>query len=121
MGPLFQVGIGNVLGKDLDGDRASEAGIGRLVDLAMPPTPIWAVTSYGPRRVPGLRANAGDYKGEIRARSSLLSRQTPKVSPDVHVAIVYLSQPSTSPAIQRPVYGSSVNGLNTLSPGRLKS
>src|SRR5688572_5671203 len=35
----------------------------RLVSVArytspMPPTPIWVVTSYGPRRVPGIRATA---------------------------------------------------------------
>ena len=42
----------------LDGDRPLQVGVGGLVDLAMPPTPIWATTSYGPRRVPGVRANS---------------------------------------------------------------
>ena len=41
----------------------------RLVSVArytspMPPTPIWAVTSYGPRRLPGAR----DKKGRLYVR-----------------------------------------------------
>ena len=50
----------------------------RLVSVArytspIPPTPIWAVTSYGPRRVPEARANRSvDYTGEAAAQSGLL-------------------------------------------------
>ena len=30
----------------------------------IPPTPIWAVTSYGPRRVPGVSAKSLNYMGQ---------------------------------------------------------
>ncbi len=34
-----------------------------LYTSPMPPTPIWAAISYGPRRVPGVRAKLLEYKG----------------------------------------------------------
>ena len=45
----------------------------RLMSVALftspiPPTPIWAVTSYGPRWVPGVRAKL--LRGLLRAERS---------------------------------------------------
>src|SRR5215813_3999086 len=35
----------------------------------MPPAPIWAMTSYGPTRLPGLRTKASgwDYRGSVES------------------------------------------------------
>ena len=67
--PRQALGVGrNRRGQDLDGDLPR-----RFVSVArytspIPPTPIWAVTSYGPRRVP--RANdtvsRWNYTGSLR-------------------------------------------------------
>ena len=51
----------------------------------MPPTPIWAVISYGPRRVPAVRATAGgcDYRrccgesGYVTSNADLAIHATP--------------------------------------------
>ena len=40
----------------LDCDVALQVRIGRAVHFPIPPTPIWAVISYGPRRDPGASA-----------------------------------------------------------------
>src|SRR4051812_35088329 len=39
----------------------------------MPPTPICAPTSYGPRQVPAVRAKCCDYTGGSEVRTRLLS------------------------------------------------
>jgi hypothetical protein len=40
--------------QNLNGDRALQVSVAQYTS-PMPPTPIWLVTSYGPRRVPGAR------------------------------------------------------------------
>ena len=51
------------LGKYFDRHSATEVGIRRPIHSPIPPTPIWAVIAYGPRRVPGVRAKLLEYKG----------------------------------------------------------
>jgi hypothetical protein len=43
-------------GQHLDRHLPLQVRVDRPIDLTMPPTPSWAVTSYGPRRVPGVKA-----------------------------------------------------------------
>ncbi len=60
--PLHQIGIRrDVLGQDIDGDRAVEAGVAGFVHLPMPPAPRAETISYGPSRTPG--ASAMDLPG----------------------------------------------------------
>ena len=49
---------GHGRGEDPDGHVAPEPGVAGAVDLAMPPAPRGATTSYGPSRVPAARAIA---------------------------------------------------------------
>jgi hypothetical protein len=44
------------IGENLYRDVSRKIRVFGSVDLAMPPTPIWATISYGPRRVPEARA-----------------------------------------------------------------
>ena len=56
--------VRNGVGEDFDRDLPTQVGIRGAITSPMPPTPIWAVISYGPRRVPGVRATASgcDYR-----------------------------------------------------------
>ena len=99
--------------QNLDRDLATQRGISRAPDMAIPPSPIGSVTLYTPRRRPGVRAkrwglyvNTPEVRGPAFKTSScgsaIASPQTARRVREYQPAgVVVTKQASTTEASPR--------------------